>query len=210
MRAAPQAHPSEVPASTARQALVRLLIALAATVALLALWTPKVVHAQTSATAASQVADSSTTIHVVKAGESLWLIAERYYGDGHQWQEVARRNSLSTSQDKVLVVGMKLRVPAHPVLATQPPSKGASLSAQTADKADAAPAAALPRAARASATSTSKAAASANRTSSKSPNRVASRARVTATDSAAKKPRPDTTEAATVFSRASAVTCSLP
>ncbi len=203
MRAAPQAHPSEVPASTARQALVRLLIALAATVALLALWTPKVVHAQTSATAASQVADSSTTIHVVKAGESLWLIAERYYGDGHRWQEVARRNSLSTSQDKVLVVGMKLRVPAHPVLATQPPSKGASLSAQTADKADAAPAAALPRAARASATSTSKAAASANRTSSKSPNRVASRARVSPTDSTAKTPRADTTEAATVFSRAS-------
>ena len=91
MRAAAQAHPSEVPASTARQALGRLLIALVATLALLALWTPKVVHAQTSATAASQVADSSTTIHVVKAGESLWLIAERYYGDGHQWEEVARR-----------------------------------------------------------------------------------------------------------------------
>ena len=46
MRAAAKAHPSEVPVSTARQALVRLLLALAATLILVAMWTPTVVHAQ--------------------------------------------------------------------------------------------------------------------------------------------------------------------
>ena len=216
MRIATQAHPSEVSVSTAGQALVRLLVVLVATLTLLALWTPKVLRAQTSATAASPVADSATITHVVKAGESLWLIAERYYGDGHQWQEVARRNSLATNQDQLLLVGMKLRVPAQLLPANKrvssgkdadKVSKGASLSAQTSDRADAAPAAASPHTVRAPAASNSKAAAAANRIGSRSgpqpANRVAARGHVTSSDSAAKTPRVDTTEVATVFSRAS-------
>lgn len=256
MRAAAQAHPSEVPVSTARQALARVLLALVATLILIAMWKPTVVHAQkpqaaatASAPTAPQTTDSATTTHVVKAGESLWLLAERYYGDGHQWQELARRNSLSTDHDKVLFVGMKLRVPAHPSAATkrvasdkdakvpdiarQPavaaakPStteptvsattsasksapkgapKGASLAAQTADKADAAPAAASPRTVRAPASAGKTVVASSktsNTNAPKSETRVAARARVAAADSVARKPRADTTESATVFSRAS-------
>ncbi len=247
MRAAAQAHPSEVPVSTARQALVRLLLALAATLILVAMWTPTVVHAQSAQTRAAapakpaqQPADSASTTHVVKAGESLWLIAERYYGDGHQWPELARRNSLSTDHDKVLYVGMKLRVPAHPLpaakhvamnadakvpdvvrqpavaasrTASAPPTatpatsaaKGSSLAAQTADKNDAAPSAPSPRTGRAqpAAGATSKAVATGSQAQVKARSRTAARARVASADTVPRKQRADTTESATVFSRAS-------
>jgi len=235
MRAAAHPQPSEVPVLTARQALVRLLIAFAATLILLAMWTPKVVHAQTThadvaPTPVQQVADSAGTTHVVKAGESLWLLAERYYGDGHRWNELARRNSLSTDLDMVLYIGMKLRVPAHPSAAknavvgvqdakvpdvahqravaaaksaaaksagtpSKSPPTGASLAAQTADKNDAASATLAPAVASASkrpAKDAPKAAAPA-----------ATRPRVASADTGLAKPRRDTSESATVFSRAS-------
>jgi len=81
------------------------VVAFLATVLLLAIWRPTVVRAQAAP-------DTTTTSHVVKAGESLWLLAERYYGSGYAWQDLARRNSIVTTRSKVLLVGMKLRVPA--------------------------------------------------------------------------------------------------
>ncbi len=174
MRAAPTAHPSEVPATHARTALIRLALALFATVLLLTVWRPAVVHAQSKPLSASKTpaagADTATTTHLVTAGETLWSLAERYYGSGYQWQELARRNALVTTRAKVLLVGMKLRVPAAvpsavpsvsaetavPAIARtpavspssarpEPASAGiSSLAAQTADKTDEAPSAAAP------------------------------------------------------------------
>ncbi len=123
MRAATLAHPSVVSAATARAAMGKLALAVLATFALLLVWRPTVVHAQSapahgapSTDAAAHVApaqtDSGSAAHVVKAGESLWGLAERYYGDGHQWQELARRNALTPAKGKILLVGMKLKVPA--------------------------------------------------------------------------------------------------
>jgi LysM repeat protein len=121
MRAAPRPHSSETSAAPlgageARAALVRIAIALFATLALLVVWHPAVVHAQDKPAQAKPASPQpvARTTHVVGAGESLWSIAARYYGDGGAWSELARSNGIASSSARPLVVGMKLRVPAVP------------------------------------------------------------------------------------------------
>ena len=108
---------THVAAGTARQALIRLMIAIMATIALLFVWRPTVVHAQESAARkapATTPASAQPATHVVRAGESLWSLAVRYYGDGSAWQELARANAVATSASRPLVVGMRLTVPPKP------------------------------------------------------------------------------------------------
>lgn len=45
----------------------------------------------------------------VKAGDSLWKIAEAEYGDGYMWVEIANENSLNSPG--VIEVGQKLKMP---------------------------------------------------------------------------------------------------
>ena len=114
MRAANRAHASTaVTDSPASSVLSRLLIAVLATLALLLVWRPALLHAQGTPSAASQ---ASTRVHVVKPGETLWSLAARYYGDGHQWQALARTNGLSVSAEPPLRVGMRLTVPSRPTV----------------------------------------------------------------------------------------------
>lgn len=101
------------------QPMFRFLITILSTIALLVVWRPAVVHGQEadgrllfgadSALADGQ--DTTTTTHVVRAGETLWGIAARYYGDGHQWPALARRNRISDTGPAPLKVGMSLIVP---------------------------------------------------------------------------------------------------
>ncbi len=147
MRAAARPHSSEptvtsVAAGSARQALIRLMIAIFATIALLFVWRPAVVHAQAKAAAHDPAHDAApakpapkaevkvaaqpaaqTTTHVVRAGESLWSLAVRYYGDGAAWSELARTNGVLTTSSRPIVVGMRLKVPASL------PSRAASAAA---------------------------------------------------------------------------------
>jgi LysM repeat protein len=118
---------SVVPSRQAAALLYRLLMAVVATAALLIVWRPRVVHAQgTDSTAVQAAAEASaqvqstrqpsaTTTHVVKSGETLWSLAARYYGDGHQWQELARRNGIAATDGAPLKVGQRLTVPARRV-----------------------------------------------------------------------------------------------
>ncbi|MFI5241352.1 MAG: LysM peptidoglycan-binding domain-containing protein [Microgenomates group bacterium] len=46
--------------------------------------------------------------HVVAKGESLWSIAEDYYGSGYNWVDLATENNLT---DYNLEVGQKLNLP---------------------------------------------------------------------------------------------------
>ncbi len=172
MRAAIQPHLSTSPDAARltllRSTLLRAVLAMLVTLALVVVWRPTVVHAQKApmkapASAPAAAVDTSSSSHVVRAGESLWSVADRFYGDGHKWQELATRNGISLSQDKPLLVGMKLRVPARHGIVTNaaapsadpsvpkvalvtatPPSNAPavavsteSLAAQTSGKADA-------------------------------------------------------------------------
>lgn len=102
----------------------RILVARLSTVALLFVWHPAVVHGQEAGgrivsvfdTTVDQVQDAATTTHVVRAGETLWGIAARYFGDGHQWPTLARRNRLAITGPAPLQVGTKLTVPVSPVI----------------------------------------------------------------------------------------------
>ena len=112
MRAADRAHTTAtVPAHQLGTLLSRLLVAAIATIALLLVWRPSLLHAQGGAVAAQEPASKT---HVVKAGETLWGIAARYYGDGHKWRVLAQRNGLPISDEPSIAVGLRLSVPAEP------------------------------------------------------------------------------------------------
>ncbi|HET9778629.1 MAG TPA: LysM peptidoglycan-binding domain-containing protein, partial [Propionibacteriaceae bacterium] len=50
--------------------------------------------------------------HVVQAGDDLWSLAERYYGDGRDWREIAAANpTVLTGGPDRLQVGWRLRIP---------------------------------------------------------------------------------------------------
>ncbi|MBC8088986.1 MAG: LysM peptidoglycan-binding domain-containing protein, partial [Phycisphaerae bacterium] len=145
-------------APDAMSTLVRTIIALLATATLLFLFRPTVIHAQ-----------DKTAPHTVTAGETLWSLATRFYGDGQKWAELAKLNGLGEAGEKQLVVGQVIKVPAakastansvaiapppntpRPALqrAQEPPRPAANemvsgsapgvLAQQTAGKADAAP-----------------------------------------------------------------------
>lgn len=144
MRAPRQAHArSAVVNGEASRLVIRVVVAMVATGALLLVWRPAVVHAQDSTAVdgqppvSSAAADSpsgapqgATATHVVKAGETLWSIAARYYGDGNEWTTLARTNRIPTNGERGLEVGMKLTVPARPTV------RGANAAAVAAAPAD--------------------------------------------------------------------------
>lgn len=128
MRAANRAHASTANShSQATIMLGRLIVAALATFALLLVWRPALLHAQEAKPAAQESASKS---HVVKAGETLWSLAARYYGDGHQWQALARRNGIPITDEPPLRVGMRLTVPARPTVRG---AKAAEVAAAPAD-----------------------------------------------------------------------------
>ena len=206
MRAAEQAHPSLERQHAVRLLMVRLAAAIFATIMLLLVWHPAIVHAQSK----PKVADTTSTRHVVKAGETLWSIATKYYGDGHQWRAIARRNGVTTNGETAITVGMSLVIPARGAVlasaATQPaardtvvpkaaiapaapapekpaptpslvpPKKSGALAEQTAGKQNAAAAKAEPK--------------TASKTESKSPAKSAAKPALQTSDAA--KPSADT------------------
>ncbi len=116
MRAAklpPSSHSIDAP--RLHGAALKFVMAILSTLALLMVWRPSVVHGQdTASTTAADIADPTAT-HTVKVGETLWGLAARYYGDGHKWQSLARRNNIAPSGAAPLRVGMTLTVPARRV-----------------------------------------------------------------------------------------------
>jgi len=112
-----------VSASEAQQLLLPLVLAFI--LALFLAW-PSQIRAQGAAVTAS-----SSGAHTVRPGETLWSLAARYYGDGHQWRQLASENGLAEGGERGIAVGQVLRVPAS----------GAPVAASRAAMAEAPPAA---------------------------------------------------------------------
>ncbi len=128
MRAANRAHASTAQSNgQASSLLVRFFVAVIATLALLLIWRPTLLHAQETAASSKE---SPAKPHVVKPGETLWSLAARYYGDGRQWQNLARLNGIPISEEPPLKVGMRLSVPASPTVRG---AKAAEVAAAPAD-----------------------------------------------------------------------------
>jgi len=67
---------------------------------------------ETPAAPRASQADDKGHHHVVKAGDDLWGLAERYYGDGRDWRKIAAANPLVlTGGPDRLQIGWRLRIP---------------------------------------------------------------------------------------------------
>lgn len=51
-------------------------------------------------------------VHVLKSGETLWALAQKYLGNGARWREIANLNGIKDSQVRRLPVGMKIQIPS--------------------------------------------------------------------------------------------------
>lgn len=68
---------------------------------------------------------SLPTNYEIVQGDHLWGIAEKFYGDGYQWTELAKVNSLANPN--LIYAGHKLNIPKLEVVAqTQPPAKASA------------------------------------------------------------------------------------
>ena len=56
--------------------------------------------------------EPDTLIHEVRSGESLYVIAQRYYHDGMLWRRLAQANPDKVSLEGHVRVGTKLRIPS--------------------------------------------------------------------------------------------------
>ena len=53
----------------------------------------------------------ATQWHEVKKGETLWKIAEQYYGDGNLYMRIFEANKDSVKDPNLIRIGQKLRIP---------------------------------------------------------------------------------------------------
>jgi nucleoid-associated protein YgaU len=83
---------------------------------------PARVDVDTLAEKATPAGESTAaTVHIVKPGEKLFQIAEKYYGRGESWRIIAKANH--NINPDALRAGMKLTIPAAPrALASKNPS----------------------------------------------------------------------------------------
>ena len=62
-------------------------------------------------TSQAQIQDCKTK-HIIFPGDSLWTIAEHYYGDGGRWREIAEANNLTSYS--ILTAGQEINIPNVP------------------------------------------------------------------------------------------------
>ena len=66
----------------------------------------------TAAAPRSEHLNDTSHHHVVRAGDDLWSLAERYYGDGRDWRKIAAANpKILTGGPDRLQIGWRLKIP---------------------------------------------------------------------------------------------------
>jgi nucleoid-associated protein YgaU len=53
----------------------------------------------------------ATQYHEVKKGDTLWKIAEQYYGDGNLYKDIFEANKDILKDPNVIKVGQNLKIP---------------------------------------------------------------------------------------------------
>lgn len=71
--------------------------------------TERTAAAKAEPKAAAAKSSAAGRVHVVKSGESLWIIAKKELGDGSRWKEIQELNGLK--KPEAIKVGMKLKLP---------------------------------------------------------------------------------------------------
>ena len=74
-------------------------------------------------------AEAGSRIHVASRSETLWGLAERYYGNGNKWRLIAEANRPAIPESNVLQPGMELVIP--PETANGASSATAASASQT-------------------------------------------------------------------------------
>jgi 5'-nucleotidase len=67
--------------------------------------------ARPPATTAANSPVTSNRRHVVTQGETLYKIAQRYYGSGSKWPEILEANRDVLKNENAVRPGMELRIP---------------------------------------------------------------------------------------------------
>lgn len=67
---------------------------------------------QTTVTEEGEVPEKIPSTHTVQAGENLWKIAEKYYGSGYNWIDIAKENKLK--EPNKIEAGQVLSLPKVP------------------------------------------------------------------------------------------------
>lgn len=57
----------------------------------------------------NQVESTETKVHTVAQGENLWVIAEKYYGSGYNWVDIAEENEIANPS--AISAGQELTIP---------------------------------------------------------------------------------------------------
>jgi LysM repeat protein len=88
---------------------------------------PEIVLAQTeerrespARPAAAALSSDQFEWHTVQAGDSLYRIAERQYGDGNLWREVMKHNSDRVGSEGQVRAGVRIRLPSREIVTGQP------------------------------------------------------------------------------------------
>ncbi len=56
-----------------------------------------------------EISENEVKTHTVVKGDNLWKIAEKYYGSGYNWVDIAKENKLADAG--VIAEGQKLTIP---------------------------------------------------------------------------------------------------
>ena len=64
------------------------------------------------AAAATAAEDAAPKVHIARDGDTLWSLAEKYYGNGHLWVRILKANPLLKNGGNALPPGLHLVIPA--------------------------------------------------------------------------------------------------